>query len=396
MLAIFKPDPVFFMGNKILIWIFAGEASGDFYGAKLAKELFALKGDSVKIAGMGSHEMRKAGVEIMVDSSELGIVGLFEILKHIVTFVKIFLRLRSRAFSERPDVIVLIDYPGFNLRFAHEMYSHRLPVVWYISPQVWVWGKRRIPTLAKLCRKMLVIFPFEKEVYAKTRLDVEFVGHPLIDIMNENKPGVIRDPDRFLLLPGSRKDEIRRLLPVMLETVLLMEKTKPGLKYTISTPRESIKAMVEGIVEDFRSRNGDGLPEMEIACGDTRRWLYEAATGLAASGTVTVECAIAGLPVVVIYRVNPMTFYLGKMVIRKLFRGFMTMVNIIACKEVYKEYLQHLSPSELKDEIIKILPAGSRRQEIEKDMLSVVEMLSAGGGGASRKAADAVLSTIKK
>lgn len=381
-----------------LIWIFAGESSGDLYGAHLAIELKKLAGENIRIAGMGSLEMRKAGVDIMVDSSELGIVGLIEVIKHLGTFIKIFSYLKKRAIQERPDAVVLIDYPGFNLRFAEEMFKNNIPVVWFICPHVWAWGRGRIPKLAKFCRKMLVIFPFESEVFKHTSLKVEFVGHPLMDILRAKKNNYAnRDPKKFLLLPGSRRDEIKRLMPEILETISLLDSEKPGLEYIFSAPRDSIKKMVEQEICEFRRRKpAIKLPETKILCGETHRLLHECGTGLAASGTVTVEAAIAGLPLVVIYRVNPLTYWLGRIVIRKLFRGFITMVNIIASKEVYKEYLQHFTPQILKNDILDILPDGNGRRRIESDIATVVEMLSSGSSGACEKAAKAILDVTEE
>ena len=204
------------MGTAKKIWILSGEASGDVYGAKLARELrliAAERGETIEIVGMGGPEMRKADIDIRVDSTELGVVGVIEVLKHIFTFIGIFFRLVGQAKRERPGAVVLIDYPGFNLLFALMMYRHRIPVIWYVCPHLWVWGKWRLPVLAKICTKMLVIFPFETEVFAHTKLRTEFVGHPLIDIVADRRiPGVERNPEDFLLLPGSRTMEINFLL----------------------------------------------------------------------------------------------------------------------------------------------------------------------------------------
>ena len=200
------------MNVKRSIWIISGEASGDVYGAKLAAELRRLaaeRGDELTVSGMGGPKMIAAGIDIRVDSTELGVVGVIEVLKHIFTFIGIFFRLAGQAKKERPGAVVLIDYPGFNLLFALMMYWNKIPVVWYVCPHLWVWGKWRLPVLAKICTKMLVIFPFETEVFAPTRLETEFVGHPLVDIVEERRnPEIVRDPASFLLLPGSRTMEI--------------------------------------------------------------------------------------------------------------------------------------------------------------------------------------------
>ena len=164
------------------IWIIAGEASGDLYGARIAAELKRRRPDVV-VCGMGGVEMRKAGVELLVDSSELGVIGLVEVLENIFKFIRIMLYLIREAGKRRPLEVILIDYPGFNIRFAKAMWKAGIPVVWYISPQVWVWRRGNIRKLAKYCRKLMVIFPFEPEVYEGSGLDVEFVGHPLVDIV---------------------------------------------------------------------------------------------------------------------------------------------------------------------------------------------------------------------
>ena len=166
------------------IWIMSGEASGDLYGARIATEL-KRQDPSVRLRGMGGLNMRRAGVEILVDSSELGVIGVVEVLENIFKFIKIFLFLRREAGKSHPHGVVMVDYPGFNLRFAKAMWKLGIPVIWYISPQVWVWRKGNIKKLAKYCRKMLVIFPFEPDVYKGSGLDVEFVGHPLVEIVQE-------------------------------------------------------------------------------------------------------------------------------------------------------------------------------------------------------------------
>ncbi len=373
-------------------WIFAGEASGDIYGARLAEELRSLaaaSGRQVKISGMGGPMMKQAGINILVDSSELGVVGLIEVLKHIFKFISIFFFLIKKAEAERPDAIILIDYPGFNLRFAAAMYRRKIPVIWYISPHVWTWGKKRIPKLARFCRKMLVIFPFEPEVYAGTGLDTVFVGHPLVDIVAlRHDQSIERDPDTVLLLPGSRGMEISRLLQPMLETALLLSRKHPNLKFVISTPREKILNHCNEILEKFASAHvREKLPEIKLVCGDTAYWQQKAGTGLAASGTVTVESAIAGLPLVVAYKLNFLTLLVAGMLVR-LYRGFFTMVNIIADKQIFEEYLQwKASPGNLAAAVERILPGGERRQEVEEQMKDVVRMLSGGSEGACRKAA---------
>ena len=237
-----------------LIWIMAGESSGDLYGARIASELRRIS-PGVRIAGMGGVEMRKAGVDILVDSSELGVVGLIEVLGNLFTFIRILLFFTREAARQRPDAVVMVDYPGFNIRFAKRLWKLGIPVIWYISPQVWVWRKSNIPKLAKYCRKLLVIFPFEPEVWKGSGLDTEFAGHPLVEIVRERTdPSIRRDPERILLLPGSRKSETSRLMEPFLETALLLQQRHPNLKFAISAPRKKRPGGCRRLPADLRPR----------------------------------------------------------------------------------------------------------------------------------------------
>ena len=372
------------------IWIISGEESGDIYGANLARELQRLaaeNGEELVLSGMGGSRMIAAGVDVLVDATELGVIGLFEISSKIFTFIKIYFQLIKAAKQERPDVVVMIDYPGLNLRLAKALHKAGIPVVWYVSPQVWVWNKKRKPVLARVCSKMLVIFPFEVEVYADTTLPTEFVGHPLIDIVKgRTDPAIRRDGDTVLLLPGSRKMEIERLLPPMLDTVLLLKARHPELKFHLSAPRERIAELCRKGIAKFRRRHPDA-PELEMSVGDTGFWLQRAGTGIAASGTVTVEAAIAGLPLVTGYRLHSFTLLLAAGLV-KLYRGFFVMVNIIAGREIFREFLQwRFAPKNLIPALEEILPGGSRRAEVEAGMDEVREALSAKSGNAARQAA---------
>ena len=381
------------------IWIFAGEASGDLYGARLGRALRKLAAERnipLELSGMGGPQMIGSGIPVKVDSTELGVMGLVEVLKLLFTFIGIYFGLVRAARRERPDAVVLIDYPGFNLMYALAMYFSRIKVIWYVSPHLWVWGKWRLPVLAKICTKMLVIFPFEVEVFARTSLRAEFVGHPLIDIVAERRdPAIVREPETFLLLPGSRVMEINRLLTPMLDTVRALFPRHPELRFHLSAPREKIAALCRERIAEYRKRHAD-LPEIPVTCGDTGVWQQRAGTGLAASGTVTVESAIAGLPLVVGYRMNWVTILLASLVVR-LYRGYFTMVNIIANKTVFQEFLQHhFCVKELLEPVESILPGGSRRKEVEEEMAGVVRLLSPGAGDAAAQAAEACLDAVSE
>ena len=378
-------------GDSRNIWILAGESSGDVYGARLGDELKEIakeKNVNLSLSGMGGEKMIASGIPVKVDSTELGVMGVVEVLKLIFTFIRIYVQLVKQAKQERPDTVILIDYPGFNLLFGIAMYKLGIPVVWYVCPQVWVWGKWRKPVFAKICRKMLVIFPFEVEVFDSTSLKAQFVGHPLINIVEERvqKEVVERDLNTFLLLPGSRVMEITRLLVPMLDTVNLLSKNHPELTFHLSAPREKIALLANSIIDKYRKKHPD-LPNIEVTYGNTGYWLRKAGTGIAASGTVTVECAISNLPLVVGYKMSWGTVILASLLV-KLYRGFFTMVNIIANKEVYQEFLQHhFCAKELIGPVEAILPNGSRRAEVEAGMAEVKSILTPESGSAARQAA---------
>ncbi len=378
------------------LWIFAGETSGDVYGANLAKSLKETN-TNIKISGMGGNAMKSEGVDILVDSTELGVVGIVEVLKNIFKFIKIFKGLVKEAVKQRPDAVILIDYPGFNLRFAKQMHNHNIPVIWYVSPQIWVWGKKRIHKLNKYCNKMLVIFPFEVDVYKNTKLDAEFVGHPLVDIVKAKlDPNIKRDLNKILLLPGSRHSEVTRVFSPMLETAKILHERNPNLKFKISAARPTLKLIIDRILDEFYKKYPNSDLRFEIGCGNNLALLQECGTGLSKSGTITVEAAIAGIPLVVFNILNPLTFLLARIIVKKLFRNSFTMPNIIANKTIYEEFLQkEATPESLAIAVEKILPNGERRTMVENEIKNLSEnMLTFGKTEASKNTAAAVLKTI--
>lgn len=381
-----------------LIWIIAGEASGDLYGAQLAENI-RKKDPSARIAGMGGVKMKEAGVDILVDSSELGVIGIVEVLGMIFQFIRIMKFLVLEAKKQRPDVVVLIDYPGFNIRLAKRLKKEGIKVLWYISPQVWVWRKSNIPKLAEYCRKLICIFPFEVEVYKNSGLEVEFVGHPLLEVVEKRKDASItRDKNLFLLLPGSRRSETKRLLYPMLEAAELLYKKHPEMQFVISTPREKVLTDVQKDLAEYRTKHPAFSLPLSVECGKTSFYMQKCCAGLAASGTVTVECAMADLPLTVAYKLNPVTFFLARLIIRKLFRNAFTMPNIIMDKVVFEEFLQfQVTPEALANACEKILPGGCRREQLEKDMKEMKEMLSCGKESAGMNAANTALAlTMEK
>lgn len=376
-----------------LIWLVAGESSGDLYGAHIAREIRRIAPET-KIAGMGGVRMKEAGVDILVDSSELGVIGLIEVLGSLFKFIRIFLFLVREVRKQRPSAVVLIDYPGFNIRFAKALWKAHIPVIWYISPQVWVWRKSNIPKYVRYCRKMIVIFPFEQEFWKNTGMDAEFAGHPLIDIVRDRTDSsLVRDPKCLVLLPGSRRSETSRLLEPFMETAAILRQRHPDWRFVISAPRERTRDDIEQMLSELSRKHPD-WPSVELSCGRTAYWMQVAGAGLAASGTVTVESAIADLPLTVAYRLHPVTFLLARLIIRKLYRGFFTMPDIILNRCIFEEFLQfQVVPETLAASVEKIMPGGARRGEVMQGMAELRTALSQGSGSAAANAASIILKT---
>lgn len=371
------------------VWILAGEASGDLYGARLAEEL-QRQHPQLLVQGMGADRMREAGVEILVDSTDLGIVGFVEVLKHLPMFWRLFHQLVDQAAEARPDVVVLIDYPGFNLRFARKMKELEIPVVYYVSPQIWAWGKNRVKTMVEFLSHMIVIFPFEKRFYERSRLPVSYVGHPMVQILKERQgPETQRANDLIALLPGSRMSELSRLLVPFLETAARIYQRQPRYRFVIPLPTKCLCAYVQEQVLELWS--DEGTIPIEVTHGETERWLSRATAGLAASGTVTVQAAILGLPLVVAYKVNAMTYFIGKRLINV---PYITMVNLVAEEEIYEEYVQsEATPEKLAEALFRILPDGERRQSVIDGIQATVRKLR-GEGNPSAAAASIVLEQL--
>ncbi len=371
------------------IWIMAGEESGDQYGARLARELFQLAPDTV-LRGMGGHAMAAAGVEILADSTELGIIGFVEVIRHLPVLLRTFRGLIRLAEAERPDAVVLIDYPGFNLRFAKKLHGLGIPAIYYVSPQIWAWKKGRLPKMSVWLRKVLCIFPFEPAVYAGSGLAAEFVGHPLVEMLRECPDGASeRDPDLILLLPGSRRGEIERLLEGILLTARELKRRRPAATFVMPLPRPRIVDCVRARMQALELP--EDMPEIHLEVGTARSRMQRAGAGLAASGTVTIEAAILGLPLVVVYRLNRLTLALARRVVTV---SHFAMVNLVAGRVVFEEFLQdRVCPAYLAPAMESILPGGARRAEVMRGMEDVVRMLG-GAVPASRRAARAILAEM--
>jgi len=367
--------------NKLMI--VAGEASGELYGAGLVKVLKE-KIPELRVFGMGGEMMEASGVEIVAGIKGVSVVGITEVISHLRTIRRVFKSLTKRMAEERPDAVVLIDFPDFNLRLAKMAKGERIPVVYYISPQVWAWRPKRVKRIARLVDKMLVAFPFEVDIYKKAGVDSVFVGHPILDGITESKRGDIKgynlDPERpvIALLPGSRKREIEVHLPIMLKTLDIL---KPDVQAIIPVAPSVDFPMVSKMVRG---------KDITLTKGDVWEVLSIADAAIITSGTATLQAAIKGVPMVIIYKVSPPTYLLGKILVKTKNIGI---VNIISGREIVPELIQSdARPEGIADIIKRILDDPSYRDGMKRDLLDVKEKL--GGPGASDRAAQEIIRFI--
>lgn len=363
----------------------AGEASGDTHGAEL---ILALRQQHphVRIIGVGGPRMVAAGQEQLFDLSAHAVLGLTEVLRHYFKFKRFFNRVLDLARKERPDAVILIDYPGFNLRLAEKL-RREVPgsrTIFYISPQVWAWKAGRVKTMQRDLDLLLAILPFEKAWFAKTapKLNVEWVGHPMLDRIRKVEE-VEPNPNCIALLPGSRKTEIAAHLPVLWEAARLMAARKPGLKFILLSPNEDIQKYSLGVLSKFPAPNFT----FEYNIGYAVSHLSRCALAIVASGTASLECALVGIPQLVVYQVHPLTYAVGKRLVKV---KHLSMVNVLANEEVVPELLQdRFDPEAVSQEALELLGDPQRREEMKKRIEQIVSTL--GEPGASQRAAAAIL-----
>ncbi|MDP6678061.1 MAG: lipid-A-disaccharide synthase [Verrucomicrobiota bacterium] len=391
-------------GRKTILMI-AGEASGDLLGAELIESIRRQPGgDEVDFIGAGGPRMEAASLRPEFDLSEHAVVGIWEVLKNYFKFRRLFRHLLELATRREPDAIVLIDYPGFNLRFAKAIRRYNAQgdgafrewqpkIICYVSPQLWAWKEGRVYQVAKDIDLMLSIFPFEKDWYAERvpSFAVEFVGHPLVDRYPAAKPAektVPLDPDLFteqptvLLLPGSRRREIDKHLPVMLEAaVIFSEKIKTRLRMVL--PREEML--------DLARRHIPTGTEIDLQTGGLAKALGQASLAIASSGTVTMECAWFRVPTVVLYKTSPLTHALGRALLKV---PYLAMPNLLAGEELFPEFIQSAANADnLAEASLRLLRDKAERTRILDGLDRVATRL--GKPGAAPRAAQAVLAILE-
>jgi lipid-A-disaccharide synthase len=375
------------MEKNTLILIVAGEASGDLHAAHLVEAIKKIRPDTAFL-GLGGERLKAQGVEICYDIVSLAVVGLFEVLKNLKKFKGIFDGLLREVDSRKPDLAILVDYPGFNLRLAGELKKRGIPVIYYISPQVWAWGQGRIATIKRLVDLMLVVFAFEEKLYKEHGVRAAFVGHPLLDIVKPSlrkeetlqKAGLNAQKFTFALLPGSREKEVRVLLPIMLDTARLLFREKPDSQFLILRSPNVAEDLFRRICASYQ------LP-VGIVSDMTYDGLKASDFALVASGTATLETALMGVPMVILYKISFFTWAYLRNAIKIPYIG---LVNVIRNKKVVAEFIQYgAKPGKIADYILSVVSDAGAGERIKKDLRDTVGLL--GEKGASERAARQVV-----
>ncbi len=377
------------MNSNSKILVIAGEASGDMHGAALVEEL-SLEDSSIQVVGIGGQKMIAAGVKTLFHIKDMAFLGMLEVLKHLPFIFKVEKEIIQLVKKEKIKLAVLIDYPGFNLRIAKKLKSLGLKVVYYISPQIWAWRKGRIKKIRERVNKMLVVFPFEKEMYEKGNVPVEYVGHPLVERIDNynflsrselfNSLELKNDKEILLVLPGSRKHEIEKLLP---------ELTKAAQKLSTNLNMQTVIACADNLDESYLQIYVNNN-SMKIIKGNTYNLLKHSKFGIIKSGTSTLEAAIFSLPFVAVYSTSKFTYELAKRLVKV---SNIAMPNIIAGKEIVKEFIQDdLNADAISDYCEMLINEKDRMNELVDNLESVKNKL--GGSGASKNAAKIILQEL--
>ncbi len=371
------------------IYFVAGETSGDNHGAALMRALRQLH-SNIEFLGRGGPQMKQvAGDQFLDWNAEAGVVGLWEVVKHYPYFRREFHRTLKEIARTKPDAVVLIDYPGFNLRLARTLHEGSLggKIIYYISPQVWAWNRSRIPKMARWLDLMLCIFPFESELYERSGLRAIFVGHPMIENLEAKRSTTVRAPHLIGIFPGSRLREVRQLLPILLETMQHLHEQRPDLHFKIAAASEALARLIRDELQPAIS----GIGQVEVLAGQAAEIMQQSEAGIVASGTATLEAAFFRMPFVLVYKVAPLTYLAGRLLIEVKHLG---MPNVLAGREIVPEFIQHKAqPAAIAREVLDLLENQSRRAQMQADFDEVIAKL--GKGGANEAAARAILATVQ-
>jgi len=370
------------------VFLSCGETSGDLYGGGLLAEMRRIHPD-LEAFGLGGDRMEAEGARLLAHSHDLAVVGLFAVLTHLRRFRSVLRNAIDEATRIRPDVAVLVDYPDFNLRVARALKQRGIPVVYYVSPQIWAWRRRRIHAIRRDVRRMLTIFPFEEALYRAAGVPVTFVGHPLVDLVHPAKEprafavssGLDPDLPIVTLLPGSRRGEISHNLPTIAAAVHRLTRRRPELQFLL--------AVAPGL--DPRELAKPFPAQVRTVTGATHAALGVARAAIVASGTATVEAALLGTPMVVVYRVEALSYALGRHLVKV---PHVAMANLIAGRRLVTELIQgQFTADAVEREVLALVDDEDRRRAIRAGLGEVRERL--GVPGAPARAAAAVLAEVE-
>ncbi len=364
--------------------ISCGEASGDLYAADLVRHLRERVPD-LEVVGLGGDRLQAQGASLLAHVRDLAVVGLLEVVSHLRDLRAVFRGVLDEIDRRPPDAAVLVDYPDFNLRLARALHGRGVPVIYYVSPQVWAWRRGRLSAIRETVARMLVIFPFEEPLYREAGVPVTFVGHPLVSLVQPaaNPPAFLRelglDPGRpvIALLPGSRPKEVGHNLPPMAASVAALAAARPDLQF--------LAAVAPALDPEVVRAGLRGAP-VTIVHDRTHAALSAATAAIVASDTATVEAALLGAPTVVVYRLSPWTYRLGRRLVRV---SYYAMVNLIAGRRVVPELIQSdFRPDRVMAELLPLVDDTPARRAVRSGLAEVRERL--GAPGASARAADAI------
>src|SRR5438105_4774642 len=369
------------------VYFVAGERSGDDHGAALLTALRALVPE-MRFAGRGGPKMRAlAGGKFRDWIDDTAVVGLWEVIRRYPFFRKQFQATISEIEAVKPRAVVLIDYPGFNLRLAHALHMKfpELTIIYYISPQVWAWNRRRVSQMAQSIDLMLCIFPFEPELYKASGLRAIFVGHPMMSVIPSRNAAPPRDDKLVGLFPGSREREVKKIFPIMRQAAVELSHQDHDLRFVVSAASEPLAELIRADLY------GKHTGKFSIVTGDARSVMARANVGMVASGTATLEAALSELPFVLIYRVAWLTYLAARLVVKVKYLG---MPNVLANREIVPEFIQHKAqPRAIAAAVRCLLADKTERGRMLADFANVAQKL--GRGEASANAAEAIVTELR-
>jgi len=375
--------------NKTVL-IIAGEASGDMHGANLVREMLN-RDPALNFYGIGGKRMQQEGVQLLADASAMAVVGLTEVVFKLKDILKIMRTIKKSLDERRPDLVILIDYPDFNLPVAKAARRHNIKVLYYISPQVWAWRQSRIEQIKKTVTRMAVILPFEVETYRRHGFAADYVGHPLLDMIkttyskkeSRKKFDLHEDKITIGILPGSRMSEIKKLLPELLQAATIMKDSIPELQFVVPLADTLEEKNLTGIIAGFPI-------DVNVISGQTYDVVSCADLALVASGTATLETALLKVPMIIVYKISPLSYFIGKLFVRVKNIG---LVNIIAEKTIVPELIQNdASGARIAREALSILGDETKKQAMIRELEAIRSRL--GEPGAAIKTAKLALDML--